>query len=33
MYLYFALYDLCELLMCTTDLLDAYTRHFRYLDT
>ena len=32
-YLYSALYDLCELLMCTTSLLDAHTGHFCYLDT
>ena len=33
MYLYAALYDLCDLIMCTTDSLDAHTEHFRYLDT
>ena len=33
MYLYSALYDLCELLMCTTGSLDAHTGHFRNLNT
>ena len=33
MYLYSALYDSCELLMCTTGSLDAHTGHFHYLDT
>ena len=33
MYLYSALYDLCDLIMCTTGSLDAYTGHFCYLDT
>ena len=33
MYLYSVVYDSCELIMCTTSLLDAYTGHFCYLDT
>ena len=33
MYLYSALYDSCDLIMCTTSLLDAHTGHFHYLDT
>ena len=33
LYLYSALYDLCELIMCTTGSLDAHTGHFRNLDT
>ena len=33
MYLYSAIYDSCELLMCTTGSLDAHTGHFRNLDT
>ena len=33
MYLYSALYDSCDLIMCITGSLDAYTGHFRYLDT
>ena len=33
MYLYSALYDSCELLMCTTGSLDAHTGHFHNLDT
>ena len=33
MYLYSAIYDLCELIMCTTSSLDAHTGHFHYLDT
>ena len=32
MYLYSALYDLCDLIMCTTGLLDAHTGHFCYLN-
>ena len=30
---YSALYDSCDLIMCTTGLLDAHTEHFHYLDT
>ena len=33
MYLYYALYDLCDLIMCITGLLDTHTGHFRYLNT
>ena len=33
LYLYSAIYDSCELLMCTTGSLDAHTGHFRNLDT
>ena len=33
MYLYSAIYDSCELIICTTGLLDAHTGHFHYLDT
>ena len=33
MYLYSALYDSCELIMCTTGSLDAHTGHSRNLDT
>ena len=33
MYLYSAIYDSCELIMCTTGSLDTHTGHFRYLNT
>ena len=33
LYLYSAIYDSCELIMCTTGSLDAHTGHFRNLDT
>ena len=33
MYLYSAIYDSCELLMCTTGSLDTHTGHSRNLDT
>ena len=33
MYLYSAIYNSCELIMCTTGSLDTHTRHFCYLDT
>ena len=33
MYLYSAIYDSCDLIMCTTGSLDAHTRQSRYLDT
>ena len=33
LYLYSALYDSCELIMCTTGSLNAHTGHFRNLDT
>ena len=32
-YLYSAIYDSCELIMCTTGSLDAHTGHFRNLNT
>ena len=33
LYLYSALYDSCELIMCTTGSLNTHTGHFRNLDT